>query len=238
MSKTRLAIFTLLISISFSPLFSQRVLLEKLVEDSIVVPEHGPNSKRFGHLYYSFGHFNPTHTSIIEMKNWGSWFHEIGWRQKYQINRHYSLGMAPSLSFSNYALKPGWDWLVPFDGEYGKENIKVHTVNAELYNRMNFGKRGNYMGIFMDLGFTVSFNYYNKKVRTTLLPDGAEGKKKKETMTYYENVAPCSASLMARAGVGRFVVWGSYTALPAIRDQKTGLEIKGFRLGLQAGLHR
>ena len=228
----------LLIFIIFNCINAQKILMEDTVEDTVVIPERGPNSKKFGHFYYSIGNFIPVNSGNFNVKMYGSMCHEAGWRYKRKFNEILSFGYSVSFSLKDYSLKQDSTKIFPSGTLFDKEKIRIDALNIELYQRFNTGKRGNYMGYFADIGICGGWNYFSKHLTKDASADTNQGKKLKNVYTQPPYIAAFNLSIMFRLGINNIVLWGSLPISGLIDPDYYQDDIEGIWLGLQVGLHK
>ncbi len=190
----------------FSFAYSQKVLLEKTVDENPDIPKWGKNYLHYGHLYGNFGVFVGQSDADINYGLTNSF--GFGYRYKLKLLKHYAIGADLNLSFLNYNLKE--DYLGVFsNADKEKQKMRYKALSLELYQRINFGKRGNYIGNYIDIGFYTGFNFRTKLVAI----DKSEGSFYTETKTIYKNldfINYYSYGLNARIGINRWVVFAQY----------------------------
>ena len=230
-------ILILLLTISYC-IDAQKILMEDTVEDTIVVPEKGPNSKKFSHFYYSIGNFIPVNTGGFNTQIFGSVCNEIGWRYKRKINEILSFGYSFSVSMKDYSLKQDSAKIFPTTTLFDKEKIRIDALNLELYQRFNTGKRGDYMGYFVDIGISGGWNYFSKHISKEVSLNTDQGKKLKNIYIRPPYISDFNLNLIFRLGINNLVLWGSLPVSRFIDLEHYPDNINGFWLGLQIGLHK
>jgi len=212
--------------------------MEKSVEDSITIPEKGPNSKKFGHIYLAFTNYVPFNNQGINVKSFGSMQYEFGRRYKRKLNNTFSVGYNLSFSTYDFNIKQDTAKEFPVSEKFDKEKIRLNALNLELYQRINFGKRGNYMGIFMDVGVRGEWNVFNKYITWDNQVPQAFGRTVKVVYIQPEFISRFSYSLVFRVGFNNVILQCSYSLADIIDQGKYTEDIEGFWIGLQVGLHR
>lgn len=192
--------------------FSQRVLLEQTVANDTIEDNWGQNLRHFGHLYFGFGFAASPAEEGAEVKYGNSANFDFGYRYKYKICNLYSIGADLSLTSYMYRLKRDEDTkILPGEMEHNKERIDTWGVKLEIYERFNFGKRGNHIGNFIDLGVYGSYFMYTRHYTMDKNPDDYPGLKKREVtetgLDYMENM---EYGVSARVGHGNWVLFGRY----------------------------
>ena len=223
LSVKKIFIVLILLVNGFLSLTGQTILLEKNVEDSITIPDKGPNSRQFGHFYYSIASFIPGSQNDIDIKYPGSIYHELGWRYKWKMNDVFSCGIATSLSIRDV---------------YDKEKLRLNTLNFEVYQRFNFGKRGNYMGIFLDAGMRGGWNYFNKYIIREKMNTSIQGRLVKTEYIQPDYIRALSYGPVFRLGINNVIFWSYFSLSDVVDQDQYNKDIKGVWIGMQLGLHR
>lgn len=134
---------------------AQDVIFERRIErDSLIFSDdEGPNSSYFSYITFGFGimALPADHDSI---KSQLSTNINLGIINKYRVSNHYALGFSLFYNYLNYEFKPFSHNYAPIEGaKLEDEKLNMHMWGLELFNRFNFGRRGNVLGTFLDIGF-------------------------------------------------------------------------------------
>ena len=225
-----------LILILSNHIFSQNILLEKEVPDSLN-SDTGPNKKNFLHPFISGGIFLPSGENL-KIKPLGSFYYEFGLRRKYKVNNTLSEGIDLSVSQQFYGIKQISDKIFPDTVLYKSEKLKINSINLILFQRINFGNRGNYMGYFVDIGITGSWNYGLRRITIARLTDTDNGDKIKSIYFNPVYIERFGYGIIFRAGINRLVVQVKYNLSNIIKSSYYPDDIKGLCVGMQLGIHR
>lgn len=239
----------LLFSFIFFPflLFSQTVLLHEDVSKlDVKMPTNGPNFKHFHQLYLDYGFFIPSDDVLeVETDFWRSYIFVAGWRYKRKIAEWFAVGTGLSYSYVTYYLIQGEHKQIPNSIAHDKEKLKFNNAGTEVYMRFNFGKRGNIIGKFVDIGaygeyaFSVK-HFYQDKQDKNQPPYYSAVKKVDETKLGYVN--KLNYGLRARIGVNRWVITASYRINNILTDDFKAIvgeySFPKINVGLEIGLHK
>ena len=233
-------------------IFAQDILLEQDVNADTAVSDIGPNKKKFWHGYIGLG-FPVSPDSAGSRINYGKSFEfTMGTRFKWRVNNWYALGldMAYHLNAYNLKQKPGAGKVLPNDSIHDKERLKLHHLGLGFYNRFNFGKRGNHIGNFVDVGirFDVPFVRSHVTVDKLQLAGSNNGRKIKTKTTDLRFIEDYNYSGYFRLGFNKFVITASYRLTPLfIKDPNlyakynNGLsqypDLPVLNVGVEIGLH-
>ena len=227
--------------------FSQTVLLDENVHKlDFQMPLNGPNYKHFHQLYLNYLFIIPMNDDKEVQTDAGkSGVFTIGWRYKRKLSEWFALGTAISYSNPQYMLTQDNKKQFPNNILHKKEKLKYNNLNIELYIRFNFGKRGNIIGKFIDLG---TYGAYALSVKH-FYEDDAD----KNNPSYYAGTIIVNEKdldyanrlnygFTARMGVNRWVISASYRISDLITDNyKTTFNNTYFprlNLGIELGLHK
>jgi len=134
--------------------FAQQPVIFEDVNADTLLGEDGPNSKNFWHGYTSYNLAAlPTEGEGGDVVIGPSGLYVIGVRYKRKLTNWLAMGASLNVSSVNYRLKQdSLTKILPNNIIHKKENIHLNSLNLEPYIRINFGKRGNTLGTFIDVG--------------------------------------------------------------------------------------
>lgn len=146
------AAFCLLFAFSLSA-GAQTVLMEEYPGYDTIVPTWGKNLKHYIHLYFSYSVFADNFSNnSAESKIPGSSEFTIGLRYKRKITTFYAMGLDFGMNTAGFSIKQTDQKTFPLPGKHKKESININMLSLEYYNRINFDRRGNKTGKFIDIG--------------------------------------------------------------------------------------
>ncbi|HBF88194.1 MAG TPA: hypothetical protein DDX39_06080 [Bacteroidales bacterium] len=241
MTKYILTIVVFFTIISFAK--SQAVVLEEDVNVDTLESKKGPNLKNFAHLYFEFGfnvfpqetgaEINPVKSNILK----------LGYKYKYKICNFYALGFDIHYLNSSFNLAQNTSKLLPDSIMHDNENIIINNLGFEFYNRFNFGRRGNMIGKYMDIGAfgTFIFNKKHQSVDKSNDPNIAMGHKQEIVNTGLIYVQSYSYGVNARVGINRYALTASYRLSDIFKTESESFtfnypELPRLYIGLQIGL--
>jgi hypothetical protein len=243
----RLKTLFLLISVLITEIISgQTVLLQEKVSDiDFRIPSHGPNYRHFGHLFFGFGLYIPDGGSYeVETKTGSTTSLEFGWRYKLKITNWLAVGTSVNYLNDIFDIKQVDGKIVPTDIQHSKEKLRFNSVGSELYLRFNFGKRGNIIGKFVDVGaywnwaFKVKHMYQDKGNIQLPYMAGSE----RVILYQLSYVEPFNYGVKARIGINRYVITASYRMndlfTQEYRNDVGEYYLPKLAVGLEVGLFR
>jgi hypothetical protein len=235
-------IYLLVLTASLVTAGAQNItLIEENVPEKLEEPQKGPNQKKFlqGFIGYGLilGGSEGKGGSII-YGNSGGW--HFGIRQKRKISNFYSLGYEISYNINTFSLKQDSTKLFPNSLLHEKEHLRTNELGIGIYNRFNFGKRGNYVGNFIDLGFYgtwivgASHTYFDKYT----VANNANASNTTTTNRGLIYISNFSYGPQARIGFNRFVLFANYRLSNLFNGKITSYpELPRLITGIQIGLH-
>ena len=216
--------------------YSQSVLLEENVDYYEDTPEYGPNRKHYVHFYGSYGHLlGSSKEGKSEIDPLLSSYFDLGSRYKRRFSQLFSIGYDLSLSNRNFRLAESDARNLPNNNLLDKEKINVFSLGAVIYSRFNVGRRGNYIGNFLDIGvfggWNFSSRYYYKN-------EYKEGQYRKYSEYNPDYVKALNYGVLARIGYNRYVLFARYRFSDMIDTQGNYEDLPPFNIGVQIGFHK
>jgi hypothetical protein len=218
-------------------LHAQKVLLEQHLSKDTVADFFGPNLKHFMHFNIGFGFVSGNQAKGAQVEYGRSTSFLFGIRYKRKISNYYAVGFCLDYNNINYSFKQDSSKLFPDNTLHYREFLKINNFNLELYNRLNFDKRGNYIGKYLDLGFygnlpfSSTHQYHDNKVV-------ASANKTKVINSGLKYLSSYNYGLTARLGSNRLAVYLNYRLSNQFKTYKLSSydELPRIIVGLQLGL--
>jgi len=227
---------TLCITIMFcSNFYAQEVLIEQNVLNDTVKDNFGPNLENFLHFFVGYGFVvgQPSRdgANIIPGK---SRTYEIGSRYKYKVSNFYAIGSSFSFISYAYAIKQDDNKVFPDARIHRSEYITSYCLSYGVYNRFNFGKRGNHIGKFVDVGVNGDWCFSNRHLYRDDLGSGIVAKTVVKGQRYFE---PFTYGIYANVGFNRLVLTCRYRISDIFKPKYNFPQMPPINIGLQIGLH-
>ncbi len=236
----------IIISLQFTA-FSQTVLLhEDISKLDFQMPSNGPNYKNFHQLYVNYRFIvSLNDAQEVETNLWKSAVFSVGWRYKRKLSNWFAVGTGINYSNAIFSIKQNNAKQVPNNIQHDEEKLKFNSANLELYTRINFGKRGNVIGKFIDIGGYAGYAFSVKHFYKDNLD--------KSNPPYYSGVTEVNQKdlnyvnrfnygLKARMGVNRWVITASYRLSDLLTDDYKTIVgdyiFPRFDIGFELGLHK
>ncbi len=218
--------------------YSQQILFHKDVKDT-TMGKVGPNLKNFHHFYIGFGFIggdnNGAGNDIVLGKSTNFVF---GYRYKLKICKHYAIGYDLAFNSYTFALEQKKGKIFPDTILHNKkETFSYYNVGLSPYMRFNYGRRGNSIGKFIDLGAYGDWTY---TARTFAKDKVENGNIVKITTSNLKYINSFNYGALVRIGFNRWVIFGSYRLSDIFKTSDTYnfSELPRTTLGLQVGIHK
>ena len=213
----------------------QRVVISEDLRSRDEVPEFGMNRKHYLHFYTGF-HFpagKPGHPGA-QILHRRSLAFDYGLRYKRRFNNTFSAGYDLALKRSSFFIRQQDGKLVPDPAIHEKEKLVFLTGELGLYHRINYGRRGDHIGRFIDLGAYGAWHFNVRHVSFDEF-DNERVRVRRSGMDYPE---PLGYGLLLRIGFNNVVAKGTYRMSDLFRPDAGLPEFPRFTIGLELGLHR
>lgn len=230
-------IFLLLfISIILSSVYGQSVLLHKEVEDTVIV-KFGPNHKNFIHSYFGVGVIAGEPDSAGSSIETGKSVNILlGFRYKLRLTNWLAIGYEVAYNSYSYRLLQDSSKTIPDKVLHDKEKLIFGDLGAGLYMRLNYGRRGNRIGNFVDFGGYGDWvlsgrNFTKDKIKS----NGNVVETNITHLTYFNRY---NYGVIARLGFNRYVFYGTYRLSDLFKESFSYSELPRITVGLQIGIHK
>lgn len=228
-------IFTILfLSLSLSA-FSQEILLQQDVKADSTRPTRGPNLRNFTQGYIGFGFPVYTNEALNYTKPGSSIDFNFGLRYKRRITNYLATGLDMGITTAAFKLQQKSPKTVPDTVINDKEKIQISSLVSSGYVRINVGRRGNYIGNYLDLGAYGGWNF-QKKHKTTNKNEA--GEKVRESTTKLKYVENFSYGLITRIGINRYALFASYRLSDIFKSSYEIPELPRLIVGVELGLFK
>jgi len=228
-------IYTILLALcigSFQYAKSQEIVLSELVQQDSVKGKWGQNLSNWMHFYGAFGFittYEQNNSSPIYFGKASNW--ELGLRYKKRITNWLAIGANVSYDFYNYRIEQSTDKTLPDSILfYDKQKIVLNTFSLQPFLRINYGRRGNKIGNYVDFGFFYNF-VFSAAEKQKGTPAGLD-KVKIKNLNY---IADNYYGFYVNIGFGRWVVYAKYNYSPIIKTNSNFANLPPLSFGLQFG---
>ena len=132
--------------------YAQRVLLRANVAADTLRPTTGPNRASFSHVYLGYA------AVVGEADGPGAEFRYgrsgeifLGLRQKFRLTQATAVGFDVRYARLVYYLAQNDRKVLPTNVQHKREYLALPQAQAEVFGRLNVGRRGNVVGRYLDL---------------------------------------------------------------------------------------
>lgn len=219
---------------------AQTVLLEQNLKKDTVKKTIGQNLKHFVHFYAGISFAaGPTESDSIKINYGLSNSFVFGIRYKRKICNLYSLGYNAGISANSFNINQNKNKRFIDDSIHKKEKLILTAISLELYNRFNFGKRGNIIGKYIDLGVSGQWvARSNLYIKDNKIPAGQSKSTPIETNTrrlYF--IDPFEYGVNIRLGINRLAIYADYRLSDMFKKSSGLQELPRLFIGIQIGLY-
>ncbi len=243
--KRYLFLFLLVVVCNF--IQGQTVLLhEKISDYDFKMPKRGPNFRHFTHLYLGLAVYIPgNEDNEIETKPGSSTMFSVGWRYKYKLTKWFAIGAGINYTNDVFNLLQNDEKMVPNNIHHDKEKLRYNNLGPDVFLRFNFGKRGNVIGRFVDIGAYYNWSFrvkhmYQDKIDKNAQPSQAGSQR--VILSDLDYVEKFHYGFRGRIGLNRFVLTASYRMNELLtqefRDEVGDYFFPRLNVGLEIGLHK
>ena len=131
---------------------AQQVLVQANVANDTLKTTFGPNRRWFGHGYVALGlAVGPAETGAKLRYGFSSAEARVGGRLKLRLSQSVALCGDLAYAYLRYELAQEAGKRVPAPTLHLRENLALHQLATEVALRLNYGRRGNVVGRYLDL---------------------------------------------------------------------------------------
>ncbi|MCI1187419.1 hypothetical protein MON38_08300 [Hymenobacter sp. DH14] len=215
---------------------AQQVLVQANVADDTVKTTFGPNRRWFGHGYVALGLVaGPAEAGARLRDGLTSLEARVGGRLKLRLSQSVALCGDLAYAFLRYDLAQEAGKLVPAPTLHQRESLALHQVVSEVALRLNFGRRGNAVGSYLDLLAGGSWAAATRH-RTEDVPAPGIGSVE-TTESGLPYLRRFGGSAGARLGFDRYALAARYRFSPAFASSYAAWpELPRWVIGVEVGL--
>ena len=215
---------------------AQQVLVQANVADDTLKTSFGPNRRWFGHGYVGLGLVaGPAQTGAALRYGLLSAEARVGGRLKLRLGQSVALCADLGYGYLRYELAQESGKLVPTPALHRRENLALHQLAAEAGLRLNYGRRGNAVGSYLDLLAGGSWAAGTRHTTADVPAPGIQAVETTESGLPY--LRRFSSSAGARLGLDRYALVARYRLSSAFASGYAGWpELPRWVLGFEVGL--
>jgi hypothetical protein len=219
---------------------AQKVLLEKdLLLKNPYQKTTGPNLKSYTNLFidWAFIAGKPSKNSA-GLDNLRSHTFEIGIRHKRKINETFSAGFDFSFFKTAWYFKQFTGKTFPDSVLHSKQKLTSYNFRLDGFGRVNFAKRGNMVGTYIDLGLYADWAFCNQMITKDHLNDPVNGAKEMvATYSELQYIKNMNYGIKGRLGTGHWAITGSYRLSNMFKNNYHLPEMPVCSVGLELGIY-
>lgn len=146
------------------PAKAQRPVVSVTVDTSQTKNNFGPNRLFYACLYGNFGLYSAPSDPGLRL-NWWSGSLSYGAFFKLRLCNYESFVSGIAYRYERLSIKQKQDKALPLDPDrHQRQRISVHYLTASFANRINFDRRGDMLGLYLDLGVYGEWNFRSANV--------------------------------------------------------------------------
>jgi hypothetical protein len=239
-SKRIILFFVLIFSVHSA--YSQQVLLQEDVKLDSVRPTHGQNLKNFAQFYAGPLIMIPQLDQNAKNGFLYSMGFQFGYRYKRRLNNTFALGYDFLYTRCDYGIAQDTPKVFNNDEKFIEENLTLNCLGTDAYLRLNFGRRGNIIGKYIDFTGFANWNFSKVYYSKEKLADGRVQKR------WYPNqkfVEPLQYGAGIRIGVNRYALSCQYRLSDVIKTKNTNAdpiwlnaELPRIMIGIEIGIYK
>ena len=228
-------LFSIILVLLSIEVFSQDILLQQNVNADTIRPTYGPNLKNYMHGFVGMGFPFYTNEGSNYTKPGASANFDFGVRYKRKFTSFLAIGLDLGINTASYKLKQNDSKTVPDNIINDKEKIQVNSIVSAAWFRINIGRRGNFIGNYLDLGAFGGWNFQKKHKTVNTNDDGEKVKVSTSKLKYIENF---SDGFMARIGTGHYSLTANYRLSNLFKSSYAMPELPRLIIGMEVGLFK
>jgi hypothetical protein len=226
------SIFACLSVLSMS-VCAQEEILEMNPAVDTVESVKGPNRKHFVHPFMSFGMCVDAGETGAQVKQPRIDQFSFGVRYKRRIAEHFAWGWDLAYNVNDYSLKQNLIKTTPDSFLYDRQRMLFYNAQAGLYVRINYGKRGNTLGKYIDLA-----GYGDAVIAHTLytkyhLMDNSVVRSRRTGLGYFQRL---NYGAQVRFGFKKMIIYGQYRLSDMFYKPENFAELPRIIAGIQFSL--
>lgn len=203
--KLLLQAICLVVLIQF-PMKGQEVIIEENNITDSLVKKIGPNYLHYTYPFMSFGTNAILGESGAEL-NPGLDYFDFGFRYKLRIAEPLAVGFDAAYSSTTFRLKQTGQKNTPDTALYDAQRMHFHSARLGVYFRINYGRRGNSLGKYVDFGAYGEYVFAHTLFTKITLADGSVARIDRSKLDYYQ---PLNYGLQARIGFNKIILFANY----------------------------
>lgn len=214
---------------------AQTVIIAEDVRNDRDQREYGMNRRHYSHSWIGirFVAGSPENQGA-DVYTGRSWAIEYGYRYKRRFSDIFSAGVELQANQYAFHMKQSDHKLVPDPLLHKKEKLVFLQTGLGMYQRINFDRRGDYIGRFLDIGV---YGYWLPHVRHITHNETPEGERIRIRRTRMDYPHRFGYGVMARIGINNLVLSGRFRYSDLFTADSGLPELPRWSVGLEIGMH-
>jgi hypothetical protein len=232
---SQIAITSLILVLSFKWANAQKQIIHQNLKQDTLKVNSGPNSRKFTHAYLLVAGIVPDSKIVDVAKS-----HEFGfgWLKKRKLNNIFSIGFDLAFSYRNYRISDTSYYALPPGSTLLKERIYTRNFQLKPWLRINFGKHGNTLGKYIDLGafgeWSFARTHYYKFENPKGTPEGVKGE---YLLKKHDWFLPLNYGAMLRIGLNKWSLFGMYRVSDMFKQNVYFKELPRITAGINYAIY-
>ena len=213
--------------------FAQEEILEMNPAVDTIEPVKGPNRKHFVHPFMSFGLCIDAGETGAQVKQPRVDQFSLGIRYKRRVAEHFAWGWDLAYNVNDFSLKQNLIKTTPDTFLYDRQRMIFYNAQVGLYVRINYGKRGNTLGKYIDLaGYGDAVIAHTLYTKYHLL-DNSVVRSRRSGLGYFQRL---NYGAQVRFGFNKIIVYGQYRLSDMFYKTENFAELPRIIAGIQFSL--
>ena len=211
---------------------AQTMIIDENVEVDSLEKKFGKNRKHYIHQFMAFGVPVGASEEGAEVKTFSSLDFKFGFRYKRKWSETLSSGIEISYHGMEYRLKQNANKILPDTMQNDKEKILFYNGQIGIYQRFNFGDRGDVIGKFIDIGGSFDYIFDAGHYTKNKLPDGQVRKVTTLKLPYVEQYY---FNAFVRGGFNLLSIYFNYRFNDLFKTEYSLPELPVYHIGVELG---
>ena len=231
MNKTT-TIFASLLILSMG-VFAQEEILEMNPAVDTIEPVQGPNRKHFVHPFMSFGLCIDAGETGAQVKQPRVDQFSLGIRYKRRVAEHFAWGWDLAYNVNDFSLKQNLIKTTPDTFLYDRQRMIFYNAQVGLYVRINYGKRGNTLGKYIDFAGYGDAVFAHTLFTKYHLLDNSVVRSRRSGLGYFQRL---NYGAQVRIGFKKIIIYGQYRLSDMFYKPENFAELPRIIAGIQFSL--
>jgi hypothetical protein len=235
-NKVKPGILLLALLIMFgAPLAAQHLVFEKTIDSLQARVNFGPNRKNFNHPFFSTSLlFSGNQPAMVQTDRVFTGGINLGYRYKHKLTNKLSWVAESGINRNFFRISQVSGKIFPDTILHHSQTLKTTGLFGGLLMRFRLGQPGDYLGNYIDLGFTGQAYLLNRMVTRDIInsTDPHPYPIEKTTDSKVQNLRAVNYWITGRLGFDRFSLTAAYRLSGYLREPWTR-DLPRFEIGIE-----